>query len=60
MKIEQYVTTRHISLELHKSLRTVQDWIRTGKLKADKLGRDYLIYAKDYEEFKNKYKLRAS
>ncbi len=38
--------------ELKAPRRTVSDWCKNGKLKATKLGRDYVILAADLEAFK--------
>lgn len=36
---------------LDRPLRTVQYWCRTGRLKAQKVGRDWLIHRDDAEKF---------
>ena len=59
IKMEEYITTEFISKELHKSLRTVQHWIKSGQLPASRLGRNYLIKVRDYREFKSRFKLSA-
>lgn len=51
----KFITTKHVCEELHKSKRTVQNWIKLGKLKAEKFGRDYLITESDYQEFKSRH-----
>lgn len=40
------------SEELQENRRTVSYWCLTGKLKATKLGRDYVIMREDLEAFK--------
>lgn len=60
MKREIYITTKEISAELHKSLRTIQAWIKLGKLPAEKLGGTYLIRENDYQEFKSRFIQKAS
>ena len=60
MKRDSFITTKQISEELHKSLRTIQTWIRDGKLPAEKLGGTYLIRTNDYQQFKSRFILKVS
>jgi excisionase family DNA binding protein len=41
---------------LHVSRRTVQQWIKAGKLAALRFGREYRIEARDLEGFKERAK----
>ncbi len=47
----QWIKVETIAKELDVSEATVRNWIREGKLKAAKFGRDYRIRQEDYEEF---------
>ena len=57
---KKYLTTQEIADELRRDRRTVQAWIKESKLKASKLGRDWLIEERDFVEFKNKHLIAAS
>jgi len=52
MKQEGMYNVRDAAQELQAPRRTVAHWCKTGKLKAFKLGRDYVILAADLEAFK--------
>jgi excisionase family DNA binding protein len=41
--VTMYLTTQQYSDKLSVSRRTVQAWITSGKLKAERYGRDWLI-----------------
>jgi excisionase family DNA binding protein len=51
----QWIRVDTIAKELDVSEATVRNWIREGKLKAAKFGRDYRIRKEDYEEFIQKH-----
>ncbi len=51
----QWMRVETIAKELDVSEATVRNWIREGKLKAAKFGRDYRIRKEDYEEFIHKH-----
>lgn len=51
MKQDMY-NVKSAAQELQTPRRTVAHWCKTGKLKATKLGRDYVILAADLEAFK--------
>ena len=41
--MEGYMTTQEAAAKWGVSLKTVQQWIRRGKIAAEKTGRDWLI-----------------
>ena len=47
----QWLKVEDIARELDLHVNTVRGWIRDGKLKATKVGRDYRIKREDYEKF---------
>jgi putative molybdopterin biosynthesis protein len=53
---ERAYTTDEVALHLNVSRRSVQQWIKTGKLAAMRFGREYRIEAKDLESFKARAK----
>lgn len=57
---EIYILTSEIANELRVSMRTVQNWIKTGQLKGEKFGRDYRVTETSYLEFKNRKFIKVS
>jgi putative molybdopterin biosynthesis protein len=53
---ERAYTTDEVALRLNVSRRTVQQWIKAGKLAAMRFGREYHIEARDLEGFKERAK----
>jgi len=51
MKI--FYTTRQISESLNKHIKTVQRWIREGRLNAVKINGVYYVYHEEMEGFLN-------
>lgn len=51
--LDQYLTPEEIAKHLSVTDRTVYTWLRTGRLKAVKLGRLWRIREKDLELFLN-------
>ena len=51
----EWLTVEDIAKELRVHVGTVRGWIREGKLKAGKFGRDYRIRREDYEDFIQKH-----
>jgi excisionase family DNA binding protein len=47
----QWLKVEDIARELDLHVNTVRGWIRDGKLKATRFGRDYRIKREDYEKF---------
>ena len=47
----EWLTVEEIAAELRVHVGTVRGWIREGKLKGAKFGRDYRIRREDYEKF---------
>ena len=47
----EWLTVEEIAQELKMHVDTVRGWIRDGKLKATRFGRDYRIRREDYEKF---------
>jgi excisionase family DNA binding protein len=47
----EWLKVEDIARELDMHVDTVRGWIRDGKLKATRLGRDYRIRREDYEKF---------
>ena len=47
----EWLTVEEIAQELKMHVDTVRGWIREGKLKGAKFGRDYRIRREDYEKF---------
>ncbi len=45
------LTTDEVAERLHIKRDTVSKWVRTGKLKAIKIGRRLLITEEEYERF---------
>lgn len=52
MEPKEFVTTNVAAKEMCVARRTIQDWIKEGKVKAYRYGRLYLLNRKDWEEFK--------
>ncbi len=46
-----FLDTKEISKQLGRTPRTVQFWIREGRLKAKKFGREYLVPQDDLDSF---------
>jgi len=42
------------------STETVRNWINTGKLRASKIGKTYIVKAYDYDQFLEKHKVRVA
>jgi putative molybdopterin biosynthesis protein len=53
---ERAYTTDEVARHLNVSRRSVQQWIKAGKLAAMRFGRQYRIEAKDLESFKARAK----
>ena len=51
MEDKKYLEVSDIANELGFSEAAVRSWIRSGKLVAGKIGRDYRIRREDYEDF---------
>ncbi len=51
MSSTQWLKVEDIARELDLHVNTVRGWIRDGKLKATRVGRDYRIKREDYEKF---------
>ena len=47
----EWLTVEEIAQELKMHVDTVRGWIREGKLKATRFGRDYRVKREDYEQF---------
>ena len=47
----EWLTVEEIAQELKMHVDTVRGWIRDGKLKATRFGRDYRIKRKDFDKF---------
>jgi len=47
----QWLKVEDIAKELDLHVNTIRGWIREGKLKATRFGRDYRIKKEDYEKF---------
>ena len=52
--MERYFTCFEVADRYRVKVITVWEWIRTKKLHALKLGREYRISQKDLEEFENR------
>lgn len=52
---QKWLRVEAIAKELDVAEGTVRGWIREGKLKAAKFGRDYRIRVEDYKEFIQKH-----
>lgn len=55
MQEKNWLRVEAIARDLDVSEGTVRAWIREGKLKGAKFGRDYRIRREDYEEFIRKH-----
>jgi putative molybdopterin biosynthesis protein len=53
---ERGYTTDEVALLLNVSRRSVQQWIKAGKLAAMRFGREYRIEAEELESFKARAK----
>jgi excisionase family DNA binding protein len=51
VKETAFYTVPEISAGLNTAVSGVRSWIRHGKLKASKVGRNYIIFGKDVLEF---------
>jgi putative molybdopterin biosynthesis protein len=47
-------TTDEVAHQLKVTRRTVQGWIKTGRLKALRIGRDFRVEAQELEAFKER------
>jgi excisionase family DNA binding protein len=47
----EWLTVEEIAQELKMHVDTIRGWIRDGKLKATRFGRDYRIKRKDFDKF---------
>lgn len=55
---EEFLTTRDIAKLLKLDVATIRRYIQEGKLRAFKLGREFRIRKKDFEEFLEERKTR--
>jgi len=55
MEKRKFLKVEHIAQELEVSEATVRSWIREGKIRAGKAGRDYRIPVEEYERFLREY-----
>jgi excisionase family DNA binding protein len=58
MVLEEYHTARQVARHLKFNIRTVQGWIKTGKLKATKIGNDYRILDADVNQFMKDHEIK--
>lgn len=56
----KWITTKQAAIEINRSLRTVQDYCKAGKVDYALFGRYYMIDLKSWEEFKARYIRKAS
>jgi len=49
--LREFLTIDEVARELRVNRRTVMRWIRSGKLPALQVGRNYRILKTDYQEF---------
>jgi excisionase family DNA binding protein len=47
----EWLTVEEIAQELKMHVDTVRGWIRDGKLKATRFGRDYRVRREDFDKF---------
>jgi excisionase family DNA binding protein len=52
MEHTRMLTTKQVAAVLGIAARTVKDYCRTGRLKATKYGRDWLINERDLDEYR--------
>jgi excisionase family DNA binding protein len=55
MEKRKFLKVEDIAQELEVSEATVRSWIREGKIRAGKAGRDYRIPIEEYERFLREY-----
>lgn len=52
--MRKFYTTKEIATKQGVTPRTVRNWIKAGNLVAQRTGRDWIVFAEDYERFKRK------
>jgi len=55
MEKRRFIKVEDIATELDVSEGTVRTWIREGKIRAGKVGRDWRIPIEEYERFLQEY-----
>ena len=55
---DEFYTADELAEKLKLNIMTIYRYIKAGKLKAHKLGKEYRISQKDFEQFLNKTKTR--
>ncbi len=50
---KQFYTTKEVGMLLGLSPRSITKYVELGQITAEKMGRDYLIAAEEFERFKN-------
>lgn len=56
--MENFISTESVAKDLDCSKRTVQHWINTGKLKAEKLFGRWLVDRAYYNEWKKRHLMK--
>lgn len=55
---KQYYTVEDIAKELEVSVDTIRNWIKSGRLEAFKVGRDYRISREQFQRFMDERRTR--
>jgi len=58
MKKQEFYTTQELADKLRVNIMTIYRYIRAGKLKAYKLGKEFRIDKKEFNNFLNKVKTK--
>lgn len=51
-KKKSWISSKTAAEDMDLAVRTIQEWCKSGKIKAKKLGKDWRILVADWEEFK--------
>ncbi len=58
MTIKEFYTVREMASKLRVNVMTIYRYIKAGKFKAYKIGKEFRIYKNDLEVFLNKVKTK--
>lgn len=58
MNTQEFYTAKEISDKLKLNVMTIYRYIKLGKLKAYKIGKEFRIEKQEFEDFLNKVKIK--
>lgn len=58
MENSEFYTAKELAKKLRVNIMTIYRYIKAGKLKAYKIGKEFRIGKRDFQEFLNKVKIK--